>query len=107
MAGSGGFFGAMDNFRAVDQWVANLNTLIQHSIDVGYKSKRTSFRGGATSRDPFGVGMQRQFGEQLVNRQEVWDWSQGDIVSSTSSDHVAIKGQGMFAVSKTLNPGEA
>jgi flagellar basal body rod protein FlgG len=102
---AGNLLGMQTNFRALDQWISNLNDQAKNTVRTGFKTSRSTFTGGQTTQEVYKSPMMRQFAEQIFGRTESIDWSQGDIVSSNSQWHAGIRGSGFFAVAPDLNQG--
>lgn len=102
---AGNLLGLQANFRALDQWIANLNDQARYSVQTGFKTVRTTFTGGPTTVQTASNGLNQQFAETTFGSSQSTDWSQGDIVSSNSQWHAALRGEGFFAVAPDLNQG--
>jgi flagellar basal body rod protein FlgG len=97
---------AQDTLGKLDRWVTALNRQAVGTGMVAYKANRVTWGGGeTTSRQALTAGGQRQIGEQQMYLSEYVDFSQGDIQSSNSKTHLAIRGEGLFAIARDLNAG--
>ncbi|MBC7543904.1 MAG: hypothetical protein H7338_14360 [Candidatus Sericytochromatia bacterium] len=98
---------AMDSLKLLDRWVSLLNTQAAGTAASGYKAERMTFTGGVTQIDTLAGGLTSQLGEAGLHYSSAVDYSQGDISSSISADHMAIRGGGFFAVATSLTAGAA
>jgi flagellar basal body rod protein FlgG len=96
-------FSMVDNYAAVDKWVANLNKQAKGSIETAYKAERFTFLGGATTVRAQSPGRVFQEAEGSLAYQEHTDYSRGDISISNSAQHAAIAGEGWFLVTDGKN----
>lgn len=98
--GDFGFDGAA-SLKAVDNWIAVINSNLSSTSRVGYKGSKVKFKGGVTEvqRGPVGALQGIQLPESTISIDETnIDFSQGSIINSTESTHLAIQGKGFFAL---------
>lgn len=104
--GRGDFgFDGLYSLRAVDSWIAVINSNLNAAGRTGYKASKVKFRGGVTEtvRNPVGPLLGIQLPETTIQIDQTGiDFSQGSIVSSTEPTHLAIQGRGFFALSTTI-----
>jgi flagellar basal body rod protein FlgG len=99
---------AQDALHKLDLWVAALNRQAVGTAMIGYKSNDVTFGGGpTTSQKTLAGGTTQQIGEQQMYMSEYVDFSQGNIQASDQKTHLAIRGEGLFAIAKDLNAGTA
>ena len=101
--GSGDFgFNGLHSLNAVNNWIAVINSNLNATSRTAYKATKVKFRGGVTDtiRRPFGPQLGIQLPETTLQIDETSiDFSQGSIVASTEPTHLAIQGDGWFALS--------
>lgn len=98
--GDFGFDGAA-SLKAVDNWIAVINSNLSATSRTGYKGSKVKFRGGVTEvqRGPVGALQGIQLPESTISIDETnIDFSQGSIINSTELTHLAIQGKGFFAL---------
>ncbi|MGV3523944.1 MAG: flagellar hook-basal body complex protein [Candidatus Sericytochromatia bacterium] len=105
--GRGDFgFDGLYSLNAVNSWIAVINSNLNASSRTGYKATKVKFRGGVTEvvRRPFGplLGIQMPETTLQIDQTSI-DFSQGSIIASTEPTHLAIQGDGFFALSTTNN----
>lgn len=105
--GRGDFgFDGLYSLNAVNSWIAVINSNLNASSRTGYKATKVKFRGGVTEvvRRPFGplLGIQMPETTLQIDQTSI-DFSQGSIIASTEPTHLAIQGDGFFALSTTDN----
>lgn len=101
----GQIYGGMDSLGAVDRWIANLNQQVIGTVSPGHKAPRVTFTGGVTYRDQYLLDQQRLTAEGRLGQSHYVDHSQGLIAASDKATHLAIRGQGYFAVAASLDAG--
>lgn len=94
------------SFRALDSWMRVLGNQVKGSVLPGYKAERVTFSGGVATSTPVGAIGHMHQAETAMNVAQYIDHSQGNVVTSHASTHYAIKGDGLFAVAKSLAAGE-
>jgi flagellar basal body rod protein FlgG len=106
MGFSSRFYTASDNFKAMEQWLNVLNKQATGSVTPGAKAERATFVGGLTQQVLSATGKNLQMGENTLSFGSNYDLSQGQVTSSYTNTHLAARGQGFFAIAKSLNAGE-
>jgi len=104
--GRGDFgFDGLYSLQAVNSWIGVINANLNASNRTGYKTVKTKFKGGVAyvDRRPYGplLGIQTPETTLQVDHTSI-DFSQGSIIGSTEPTHLAIQGQGFFALAVTL-----
>ncbi|MBC7544967.1 MAG: hypothetical protein H7338_19760 [Candidatus Sericytochromatia bacterium] len=96
------------SLQAVDAWIDVINANINGGVRTAYKSSRLKFGGSNVniSRGGNSVSVPLQYAEPgLITSNTVIDFSQGAIVNSSSSTHLAIKGEGFFLLNSLTYSG--
>lgn len=92
----------MVSLRAVNEWIGVINSNLGGSNRTAYKATRVSFGGGVAQvvRDPRQDANGIQIPDStLVIQHTRLDFSQGTIIQDGELTHLAISGDGFFAVS--------
>jgi flagellar basal body rod protein FlgG len=92
----------MVSLRAVNEWIGVINSNLGGSNRTAYKATRVSFGGGVAQvvRDPRqdSNGIQIPDSTLVIQHTRI-DFSQGTIIQDGELTHLAISGDGFFAVS--------
>lgn len=95
---------AVKSMQAIDDWMDTINANLNGIGKTAFKESEISFGGNITYtlRTPRQDMAGEMVGEQAltVGNTKI-NWKQGTIVSSTQDQHLAIQGEGFFAV---INP---
>lgn len=107
--GRGDFgFDGLHSLKAVDQWIAVINSNLSSVSRVGYKGSKVKFKGGVTEvfRSPAGSLQGIQLPESTISIDETnIDFSQGSVINSSEPTHLAIQGTGFFGLA--TGPGSS
>lgn len=100
MSGSGAGFGAALSLGNIGRWIGQVNEQMANSSTIGYKARRTNFKGNYTTQT-LAVSPQGAYGafraeDVLTLGDTVLDFSQGTVINSDSPYAAAINGQGTF-----------
>jgi flagellar hook protein FlgE len=90
---------SIQSLRAVDAWIDVINANISGGLRTAYKASRLKFSGSNVeiARNGGAISMPLQFPEaSLTTSNSLIDWTQGGIVASNESTHLAINGEGFF-----------
>lgn len=101
-------FDGMYSLRAVDAWIAVINSNLNSTTRIGYKGSRLKFKGGVTEvvRAPQNALQGIQIPESALHTDQTSiDFSQGSIINSLDSAHVALQGNGFFVLAEITNLG--
>ncbi len=94
----------MVSLRAVNEWIGVINSNLGGSNRTAYKATRVSFGGGVAQvvRDPRqdANGVQIPDSTLVIQHTRI-DFSQGTIIQDGELTHLAISGDGFFAVTNT------
>jgi flagellar basal body rod protein FlgG len=105
MGYSSRFYTASDNFRTMEQWLNILNQQATASVTPGAKAQRATFGGSLTQVGLSSKGLTQQFAEGRMQVSSNYDLSQGQVTSSYVNTHLAVRGEGFFAIAENLNAG--
>ena len=107
--GRGDFgFDGIHSLKAVDQWIAVINSNLNATSRIAYKGTKVKFRGGVTEifRSPQNSLQGIQLPESTIHvDQTSIDFSQGSIINSDELSHLGIQGQGFFMLSSAVASG--
>ena len=95
-------FDGMYSLRAVEAWIAVINSNLNGTTRIGYKGSKLKFKGGVTEvvRAPQNALQGIQLPESALHTDQTSiDFSQGSIINSPELSHVAIQGGGFFILS--------
>ena len=98
----------MVSLRAVNEWIGVINSNLGGSNRTAYKATRVSFGGGVAQvvRDPRQGANGIQIPDSTLTIQHTRiDYSQGTIIQDGELTHLAISGDGFFAVTNAGDPG--
>ena len=98
----------MVSLRAVNEWIGVINSNLGGSNRTAYKATRVSFGGGVSQvvRDPRqdANGVQIPDSTLVIQHTRI-DFSQGTIIQDGELTHLAISGDGFFAITNAADPG--
>lgn len=93
----GEMFSTLSSYRALDNWVQSMSTSVAGAGKIGFKAAKSTFLGGSISQ--FSTSPNKpsvRVGEQTLYSETTIDWSQGDLVDTSTPNQFAIKGEGFF-----------
>jgi flagellar hook protein FlgE len=91
----------IQSLKAVDSWIDVINANINGGVRTGFKSSRLKFGGSNVDirRAGTATNLPLQLPEAgLMTANTIIDFSQGAVTASTENTHLAIQGEGFFAL---------